>query len=233
MSLTTIQNSQSADNDVMNNNFYALAQGTIYPRGGTSLDPTTTTYSLGDSTHRWSKLYANSFMTDAPPEDSAGLKHFDYKVLSQDITTTRIEISGINGDGIDQYLYNIFININAEAPSTWYFYFNGVSTTTEYRYSYMYDSGGSLGFATGNSNLPILTLETTTSDTLTCFSYIKTHMKTGAVRRVFATYGLLASDLRIYALSGLYTNTSSTITSIVLQGSNTATTGHITIWRSK
>ena len=243
MSFTTIYNSQSADNDVLNNNFYALAQGTIYPRGGTNLDPTTSAYSLGDSTHRWINLNANSFKTDTPPENLSGYKFFDEKILSLNITSavSRIEITGINGDAQDQAYYHVMCNINITDHTGGMAFYCSYNTSTLDNKSHFttFDLSDSLlysGYGESEYN-QIFCSSSSTTEKITYFFYMRCYLPTGDYRTSFITARLLESpytyidNARILKTNS-WRNYTTTVTSLNFDFPS-GMTGHITVWRHR
>ena len=122
-----VQNSTTADAADINDNFYYIAQGTIFPFGGDDLDYTTSS-NLGSATYRWKTLYCNT-MVAASFNPDISIRYIATTILSGD--SSRIEVSGLSGEKNINIEY--FINTQVTGSSV-YLIFNGQSASGYYGY---------------------------------------------------------------------------------------------------
>ena len=73
MAFTILQESTTAFSNKVNDNFYHIADGTFYPREGTSLTAvslvTASAYNLGSSSYEWNNLFCNNLYYDSISAD--------------------------------------------------------------------------------------------------------------------------------------------------------------------
>ena len=127
MAFTIFTDSTTADANQVMANFTHIAKGDRLPRGGTSLDATTSTYNLGSSTYYWSTVFCDTL------DYSGTLTTNKMWMLLADVMltagSTRVEISGLNGDmeGAYKIVYVGYDNMK--------FILNNVSSAS-YAYSF-------------------------------------------------------------------------------------------------
>ena len=119
-----------ANGDIINanqwmSNFYVVGQDHLLPRGGTSLDLTTSVYDIGSSSHGWNNVYINNLFS------ITSIKYFFNLVSDIELSATanRIEISNLGtASDTTYYLKCRFINETISSDDILLF-FNGDSAT--------------------------------------------------------------------------------------------------------
>lgn len=148
MSFSVLYESTTADYSVVNANFQYIANGSIYPMGGTNLDNTTGVDNLGSATYPWKTIYANRLKQTYP-----------YWTLITELTitsaTTSIQISGLNGDVDKQYLLICYMPSHVSYIAGCAGVINGDSTSSYFSKFILCEGtsintfeGGSIGFTT-------------------------------------------------------------------------------------
>jgi hypothetical protein len=132
MAFTVFTNSTTAVASEVNDNFYFVAQGNRLPRTGNSLTETTGVYDVGSATYKWNTLFTNSLSCanlnisgSITSEYMLGPEYL-YEELS--CASSRIEITGLNGESCDAY--EVYVNISAYKPL--YIWPNGDSNVANY-----------------------------------------------------------------------------------------------------
>jgi len=192
-------------NEAMNN-WYWIADGTRLPRGGASLEPTDSVFDIGSSTHKFKNLYANNLTIDTAITSTSLILKNAQMTFSTGTTSSRFIIEGLNGDNAN-YLFAGVFSFNGTA--TMHMHFNEDSATNySYRALHVNRSGGYSAAETATSALSGIYLG---NDTFTAYQTIwgEIYTKTGNERivKVNNAYGYSY-------LVGIWSNTSSTITSI-------------------
>jgi hypothetical protein len=232
MNFFDIANSMTTDPGMMNDDFLAVAQGTILPKYGDKLRPTTSTYDIGSATYRFKTTYCTNIY-EGDVEDTNGRNLLWQEITAISTSTTRIEITGLNGDA--DFAWDIIARMVGDPTSTLlYCYFNGDSTTANYLYSQIIDSG--TAFQSANDvGAPVICLNhgVTTSGDVVSIGNTKISSHTGCLRTIFVSMINSAQGRSmgyIQQLACVWNNTASTITSIVLQ-CNTTSAIDFHMWR--
>jgi len=130
----------SMDAEDVNQNFLHIGQGTIYPRDASSkMQTKNDTYNLGSSTTTWKNLNCYNIFFDSLTSTDHSLP---YVILNYEVQTitTRIEISGLNGDSNDPYEIYIYFKMTTGSIEPICLYFNGDTTTSKVT-QYLYNVG--------------------------------------------------------------------------------------------
>lgn len=159
--------STTADSSDMNDNFYEIGSGSIFPKGGNYLLPTNNAYNLGSSTYKWadgyfSKIYSSDFNVSNTITASRSIRRLYNYIVTK--TTTRIEFS-INTLTSDLLILG---NIISTPTGAVYFFSGGDSTTTNYPWmANLFFDGAVDVFAvvsyTSSAGFPIYYCESVTS----------------------------------------------------------------------
>lgn len=218
MSFHILLNSTTADASDVNDNFYHVAQGSRLPMGGNSLAYTNGAYDLGSASYKWNNLYCNNINV------TGNLANTWNKIYSDELAsnTTRIEISGLDGDtDINYYLICRFKSPNTTC--TYYLTFNGDSSATYGYYRiegsassavYAYRANSQTGIYIGYNNAITTTSDTTFSNT---WIYGKSGFKKPALTNMMiSTSETHVGNIMMYAQ--VWNNTG-TITSIQIYSS--------------
>jgi len=228
-------NSTTAFDDEMNYNFYHVAKGTILPRGNSYLEATTGTYDIGSTTYPWASVYVNNVHVNSSTSYT-GTCLLWIKLTEVYLSMTRLEITGLNGDRF--YTLDIITRLNSDTASTMYMYFNGDSTATHYAKVNMQNSLTAL-YGTATTAAPICGYVGGVDTVSSSYSVSQWMTKAGTVRRGVMYRMDNAYDTTVQKLSiatTWWSNTSSTITSIVLEvvtttmGADTFAGTYIGIW---
>lgn len=233
MSFTDIANSSTTSPTDMNDNFLWVAQGSALPMAGDRMANTSATQNIGSATYKFRTLYCDNLIISSNTADASGMNLLWTKITEIVTTTSRIEITGLNGDST--FVYDMFSKISGPPTAAGlYLYFNGDSSTANYYRGYhvltasgYYDGAATLTMVINyiNSSLG--------SDDFVSFGKTSIYTKTGSCRKIINSRGL-ASGSKVYMLlfqSALYINTTTTITSLVLQSTPTATAIDMSLWR--
>lgn len=240
MSFTILANSSTAEPVEVNEDFKWVAQGTVTPKFGATLTAQTSTKDLGAAATRWKKLYCSNI--DCASLTAAGTaigsisaimwqEVVNYELSSN---TTRLEFSGLNGDRDISYL--IITKLVADISSTMEIYFNGDSTGTDYRWNSIIYSGGVFQ-SNGNTNAAVVinTAGGNTTATEYSMSVIRTQNCTGRYRGGCVDSLINATDVNIGSIVQTafgWTNTASTLTSLVFEAEQMKIGTYIGIWRN-
>ena len=100
MAYTKIIKGGSGDASIINDNFVHIGSGIKYPRGGDNLEQTTGVYDLGHTTYRWNNAYVGEI------DFTGDISNTWQRISTTDVNsaTSRIEITGLNGDTDIQYM---------------------------------------------------------------------------------------------------------------------------------
>jgi hypothetical protein len=225
----------------MNYNFYHVAQGSVLPRGGTSLVPTDSVYDIGSSTYPWDSVYVNSVHCSSTSYTGTNLlwtKLTDVYFSTGNATTTttphiRAEISGLNGD--NHHELQIIARLNADTTqTTMKMYFNGDSVSANYDCLKLQNSLSTM-YGTGSAEAPIM-CDVNTSDLTNpssyCMSFLNT--KTGTYRRGNMIRLMNAHEGNVVPRTIIgnivYKNSATTITSLVFEANTICAGSYVGIW---
>jgi len=229
MAFTVLQKYTTITTSEINDNFYHIACGSWLPRGGTLLDTTNGVYDLGSDNYRWENAYINNVNTSNITLESISdsiVLIGSHEINGANTATSRISFS-INGDAYD------FLEISVFTPaqgSKNYLSFNGYSnlSCSYYEISFV---DTTIIHSNNSSYAPVISASSTTN-TANIYSVVNCNTKTGGYRNMkSATMMTSDSDVVSYSQIAIcyFTNTSSTITTLVFTGSfNTGAS--IKIW---
>ena len=228
-----IANSSTTDPGIMNNDFLAVAQGSLLPRAGNNLLPTTGACDIGAVATRFRCGYIINLNLATTTFNDNIHNMLVWKLAELNTNTSRIEITGLNGD-LDA-AWDIVAKMSCAPTTTGLFiYLNGDSVTTNYNYCQCYNVGGVLLSLYSNFLFAILyNYNPTTSGDLISFGKTIIYPKTGGYRNIFSSYlsGGIGTSIQYNILnSGIWNNTASTITSLVFQAATTCSID-LKIWR--
>jgi len=241
MAFTLLVASTTIDAEVLQANFQHVRGGHLLPRDNTTLDSTNGTLSLGASATTWNTLYVDTLdiaTSIASADKSVWVKIAETKVSA---STSRVSFTGLNGDVDNTYMIKTMIKSTAASANIFYrVHLNGDSATN---YGYQYISGSGVaataarvtnetGFLMGQ----IITGFTTTVARVT-MAELTIYAKTGNERVALTKWmgsGIGTSVRTVNSYGHIWNNTSSTITSIVIEGPATTTSmlpdTNIQIW---
>jgi len=232
-------NSTLALDQEMNYNFYHVAQGSVLPRGGTSLVPTDSVYNVGSSTYPWDSVYVNSVhcnsITSYTGTNLLWTKLTEIYFSTGNATTTgiRASISGLNGDNYCEL--QIIARLNADTTQTaMRMYFNGDSDSAKYFCCQLQNSISAM-YGTVPSEVPIMcnvNVSDLTNPSSYCVSFWNT--KTGTYRRgnVIQLMNAHGGNIVPRAIIGhtVYKNSATTITSLIFAASTICAGSYVGIW---
>ena len=112
MAFHIFQANTLVDPSAVMDNFYHVGEGHLLPRGGTSLDATTSVYDIGTSDAKWKEIHIMDAYVNGTVYNSWNL--ITRYVLPS--ATNRIAITGLNGDS--DILYHVVMRAVLTAPST-------------------------------------------------------------------------------------------------------------------
>lgn len=248
MSYFKVESSLTADASDINDNFYYFNQGSILPRDETdaSFGSIDLTNNIGSSVATWNTLYCKDFSTDLSSISS------NYKLwalvaeTTLSTTVSSIEITGLNGDDIEEYI--VFIKFILPAygggSSLERMYINNDSGSNYYYVRVQADGVNTFAAGSEVTGAGILLYNQVVSNTeSSSFGQIKIRSKTGLYRNV-----IIQSSGRVYQKSvgnvatnySVWNNTVDTITSISFHSNFHITAGsyfypnsNIQIWGRK
>ena len=233
MAFKVFVNSTTADASDMNDNFSFIGAGSRLPYTQTaagSLTAVDATYDLGASTTTWNTLYCENV------DLSDGIIKNILNMISEiylSTTSTRIEISGLNGDSESIYKILIKLKINVNATSNLNLFFNDDSATNYGHQELLFEDDGSFTGSRSTTGSIIINTMSTTSET--GFSEIWIYPKTNH-ERFAITRNLRSGETTTIGSSqikgSVWKNTSSTLTSLVFTGDLAINTS-IQIWGNK
>jgi hypothetical protein len=222
MSFTICKSGYTISSTDIMNNFYHVGQGNFLPMGGSSLDNTSGVYNIGDAFHIWKNSFFSGSITTENFSlfNTSGMSNFMDLIyaLYASATASRIEITGLNGDTANIYkLMCKFVN----NTTTISLFVNGVSSTANYYRdcNFYHDSAVTNTFGTV-SGMPIC-VGTASSSEIQNVSDITLFARTGTPRYVMVDQICGVDGTTIggeIKLCAHYNNTSSTLTSIVIEG---------------
>jgi len=213
MTWNIIQNSTTMNPTKYNENFYHCFQGSITPKGSTTMENVADTYDIGSSVTTWKTLYANSISVAS----TTTLLNSTYSYIfisSVEVTaaTQRIEFSGLNGDVDKEYFAFMQVYLTGGGDFT-YMCFNNQTTSGYYAVQLSAAiSAPAILFQPSSRGIQIA--ESGRGNDLL---KINIYSETGKQRGVLANNavgGSVASILLSGRVNGSWTDTSSTITSI-------------------
>jgi hypothetical protein len=111
----------------LNNDFYHVGQGSLAPRGNTSLELTTGVYDLGSSAASWNNAYINTINLGSGTVNRCMNMIAEVTLTA---TASSIEFTGLNGE--TDVIYEVNCDMIGYATGTVYMYFNSDSTTNNY-----------------------------------------------------------------------------------------------------
>jgi len=224
MAFHIIENSTATIPYDMNDNFLHVAQSSITPKSGTELNETTSSINIGSSTYLWNKAYFSGivYSNELSITSNKTLVH----VASVELTApaARIEITGLNGDAdISYFIISSFIANTAVSTSYAGMYINGDSSTSNYK------SVRFLGNTSTSHDYVFCGVNSVNPNIRN--NYMNFRSKTGTMRKAMSKY----SDVTFgEATTSIYTDTTSTVTSLVYvtsDGSNMETLTSIVIYK--
>lgn len=234
MAFTVLVNSTTADPNDANNNFYHVAQGSIYPMTGTMLEYDAGTVNLGSGAAKWAALYANN-IHGTVTVDGTTASYMWQSVYNTTLvaSTTRIEITGINGDASIEY-YIIIKLLTGKTNTTVYLFPNSDSASANYisRYSYY---TATTAQTNGSLLIELISkcggVSSAADEVGFCYSCIKS--KTGSYRYGYVnSFSGCNANITIRTTGGfMWENSASTITSLVIESIEMAPGTFIGIWR--
>lgn len=128
MSFTNVVNSTATIPYDMNDNFIHVAQGSITPKNGTSLEETSSSLNIGSSVNKWNNGYfSGSIHCDTITSEINTFKLVYSLTLT--LSTDKIEITGLDGDNDLHYFINHQSTQTGGASSL---FFNNDSTAAHY-----------------------------------------------------------------------------------------------------
>ena len=219
-----LYDSTTADAADLMDNYYHVFKGSIEPKKGVYLRPTTSVCNVGSDTYKWNNAFIDKLNVDSVTYTGSITSSkiwelcYSLEVLS---TTARIEISGLNGDSFTAYrlVMNYFdtsgenyIHINGNS---------GSSTHEKSQYTAIGDGSyiGSMSFTSFAFSLYSAgDIDSRYRNHLNMILY----PKTGSIRLMLfsnmAVHGSVYSSSGAYSIGGGFyiSNTSSTIMSIVI-----------------
>lgn len=218
MAWTPFTYGDTIDSDEINNNFYWGAQGDWLPMGGVNLENTDSAYNIGSDDYKWNNVYVE---TAYVYEKMQGC-FCEMARIEVTSPTSRVEITGINGDQECLWEVNVFNKVvNTNSASRISFYFNGDSSANYIR-GFAYSLGSTTTIAVNQtvSNIQ-MSLELATTTSMICSS-LKAYMytKTGRERHwITSLAGHVAlGDIKYnMIMNSSYLDTSTTITSFVIE----------------
>ena len=220
--------------DDVNNNFYHVAQGTVLPRGGDLLDATTSVNDIGSATYRFKDAYVTNINNVTGTANPDGLNLMWQLVAEVYPTTNRVAITGLNGDASGVYDIIFYGAHDANTALSCFLNVNGDSTTANYAETY-FRFYTLVWAATTVARIPVITSvrQATTGSQVgmgKCTLYTKTgQIRTGIIDRAMYCNG---SSITYFEESFFrWSNTSSTITSLVFTFQTIPTYAYIGIWR--
>ena len=231
MPFTIFQNSTTAYANEVIDNFYFIAQGNRLPRGGANLEETNSVFDLGSSNYYWKQVHCNTFNINQTVSSS----NLFNKILNQeDTSTSRIEITGLNGDN-NNLIISIY-GVPATVTSYINLHLNGNSTTVNHhsRTHFLYSAKAATYTAADSDGFLIMEAETTSS----YFFYGILFSKTGCDRIMNSRSTIIQTQntittMRFYSGLGshVFSNTTDTITSFVIESVNNGISyNKIEIW---
>lgn len=229
MAFTWIQNSQSTDALIVDANFQEVGSGSILPKliNTSGSNATTGVYDLGSVAYKWNNIYANNL------DFSGQIGDVMNRIYSVEIpsATSRIEITGLNGD--TDYIYELatrFVYANAPANFNYMLHFNG-DTSVAYGYQRIRSNTAGVASAFSGSEQGIFLVMASSADTTTSnlyFTHTVIFAKSGHERQTLQNSNAFAAQRYIkwnVFESGIWTNTAATITTMVLSGPTTTAIG--------
>jgi hypothetical protein len=227
MAFHVLINSTTADASDVNENFYHIRQGSVLPVGGSSLSYTNSVYDLGSSSYKWKDFYANNIYTDDIYVSGAGNNGSLFRKIYSEIlsaTSTRIEITGLNGDNDNEYM--LFIkHVWASATNIYSgaaLFLNGNSAGTCNLRVWRSLTTASISFNTADNNFKIGTfINYGAAQSTCCMGHWLIYGQSGNIKMIM---GELAGGFANAAITGteesqagVYNGTE-TLTSMVLIG---------------
>jgi hypothetical protein len=226
--------STTTDATEVNANFQEVGSGSRLPTliTDTGAFNTTSVYDLGSSTYRWGTVYANNI------DVSGTVSNTWNRIAVSDINsaTNSIEFTGLDGD--TDIMYNIICR-----------FVRTENTATSYELIFNGDSSGSYGYQELNAQATAITaarltsltsieIAETVNQSTPSYSFSDTliYAKTGFER--LCLIDVLAEGTGTYVLKnqfrgGIWSDSSSTITSIKIYGNTTTAIGvgsYVELW---
>ena len=212
----------------VNENFYHVAQGSITPKDGALLADAADTYDIGSSANKFDTLYCDTI-------NKSGGFLWDFvgqtNVLS---ATAQISFTGLNGDLDTEYMIISFLV--GDTTSTLDLFLNGDTTASYGKQTIVIENNVTTEQRTTDSGIELNTVgtATTTADEISLCKTI-VYAKTGNERPAVVSSGnsaqgdyVLNNDKKYY----VWKDTSSTITSLVFEGSvNVGVGSYIGVWK--
>lgn len=151
-----------ADASDMNDNFYEVGSGSIFPKGGSYLEPTDGVYNLGSSTYKWkdgyfTNVYANNLTISGTITTAKTWRRISTVILTAG--ASKIEFTGLSGQTYKQIMINGVICHSTGA----FVYINGDSSTNNYKVSNIQCYSGGWNVSAYLSNTGFYTWDSATS----------------------------------------------------------------------
>lgn len=211
MSFTIFTAGTKINPDEVTDNFYHIGQGNFLPRGGASLEPTTSVYDLGSSVYKFDTVHVETI-------HARQTQTFELIAeINLSTTASQIEITGLNGDTneIYQIQFNyiqasdnlpVYMSPNGDTTTSYSHLINQVETSSTTRYVI------TRGFLVNNGNI------TTTAGINNYFS-MNLIAQTGRMRSGVAnmnrTQDKQSYEVSAYFYQAVWKDTTNTITSLL------------------
>jgi hypothetical protein len=234
MAYNWIVQSTTTDATEVNANFQEVGSGSRLPTliTDTGAFNTTSVYDLGSSTYRWGTVYANNIDVSGTVSNT-----WNRIALSEIASATgSIEFTGLNGDTDIMYKLICRIVDGENVVLNYNMIFNGDSSGS---YGYQYLAGQSTSvFALRLTSQTAMLVGSDSSNTTPsyCFSETLLYAKTGYERLALTDFlreGNGTYILQNFYLGQIWSDTSSTITSIKIYADTTTALGvgtYVELW---
>jgi len=239
MPFTVFATGDTISSSEFNDNYYHYGQDDLLPRGGVSLEATTSVYDLGSGTYRWKSIYANNLTI------IGSLTGSWQRISTVDVSTpvSRIELFGLNGDVDDHYMILADFEFSSPAADTYLLMsLNSNSEIAYYSRGYVVDALAVSVFNYTGSGIYVANIGTIETGTAVIHSRISLFSKTGynkmAVLETGELQGSTNGSQYIHRKFGavMNTTTSDTLTTIQFYCDTTTgefTRGHVEIWAKR
>jgi len=228
-------NGTLADATQVMQNFYHVGQEDRLPMGGSSLDPTTSVFDLGEDNYIWQNTFCNTlYVYDSISASNVWIQQGSIEVTTP---TDRIEITGLNGDASNAFLIDVIFRTSTTGSSQLNMYINGDSSASYSYYRTAFSSGTSAGGVLSGQSTMIVCNQTFFdsggSDRLST-ARMKLSTKSGRTRiaHIEETNDIRPSvgglDIKNYYTQYTWSNTTDTITSLVFKSSVSNAIGSLT-----
>ncbi|MCP4648900.1 MAG: hypothetical protein GY853_02300 [PVC group bacterium] len=231
MSFTAFSYETTIAASEMNDNFIHVAQGNLFPRGGSVLEETNGVYDLGSDSYRWLNTKFNNVHLSGDLDDCWNL--IADVILSA--TASSVEITELNGD-VDE-IYWIIAKLISNSTGTDYLYLNiNNDSSNNYGFQYLIADGASIGAARNETQSAIILTGGGSYGSYgfnETYVYAKSNNERLFLINMFREGGeTYIEQLRNYGY--IWNNTSDTLTSMQFTvGDYMATNTNIQIWTKR